>query len=136
LYWTGGSGSTSDAVSIVAGVSATSSCAGFVATIPNAGTTWSATYGANTPNTTSPLTVSTSAGQLAMVIPAGGSLCISVTLTHNTGGKPSMLYDGTSGIGSTNLVPPSIIVPESLLPLAGLVGVIPIVASRLVRRKA
>ena len=53
--------------------------------------TWTADYGASTANATSPLTVNTSASQLPLVIPPGGSLCLSVTLTHNTGGKPSML---------------------------------------------
>jgi hypothetical protein len=136
MYWTGGSGSTSDTVSIAAGVSATASCAGFVPTVPNPLTTWTADYGASTSNTTSPLTVTTSASQLALVIPAGGSLCISVTLTHNTGGKPSMLYDGAAGAGNTNITPPSIVVPEGLLGLAGLAAFIPMLATRLVRRRA
>ena len=135
LFWSGGTGATNDTVAISAGVSPTASCAGFAALIPNAGSTWTADYGANTTNTTSPLTVSTSASQLPMVITPGGSLCIQVTLTHNTGGKPSMLYDGASGAGSTNLVAPSIIVPESLLGLAGLVAIVPVFASRLVRRR-
>ena len=134
MYWTGGSGSTSDVVSVSAGVSATASCAGFVSLIPNALTTWTATYGANTPNTTSPVTVTTSASQLAMVIPAGGSLCLSVTLTHNTGGKPSMTYDGTAGVASTNVVAPSIIVPEGLLGFAGIAIVVPLLLPRLFRR--
>ena len=134
MYWTGGSGSTSDVVSVSAGVSATASCAGFVSLIPNALTTWTATYGANTPNTTSPVAVTTSAGQLAMVIPAGGSLCLSVTLTHNTGGKPSMTYDGTAGVASTNVVAPSIIVPEGLLGFAGIAIVVPLLLPRLFRR--
>src|SRR5205809_775328 len=46
MYWTGGSGATSDTVSIAAGVSATASCAAFVATVPNPLSTWSTTYGA------------------------------------------------------------------------------------------
>jgi hypothetical protein len=46
-----------------------------------------------------------------------------------------MLYDGTAGVADTNLVPPSIVVPESLLGLVGLVAVAPIFASRLVRRR-
>jgi len=70
-----------------------------------------------------------------MVITTGGSLCVQVTLTHTTGGKPSMVYDGTAGVGDTRLVPPSIVVPESLLGLVGLVVVIPLFASRLVRRR-
>lgn len=135
LSWTGGTGATNDTVSITAGVSATASCAGFVATVPNALTTWTASFGASTANTTSPLTVSTSASQLALVIPAGGSLCLSVTLTHNTGGKPSMLYDGTAAAGATNFVPPSIVVPEGLLGLAGIAVVVPLLAGRFARRR-
>jgi hypothetical protein len=74
--------------------------------------------------------VSTSASQLALVIPVGGSLCLSVTLTHNTGGKPDMLYDGTAGVGDTRVVPPSIVVPESLLGLVGFALLIPLFTGR------
>ena len=130
MYWTGGTGSTSDLVTVSAGVSATASCAVFVAAIPNVGSTWSTTYGSSGANTTSPFTVSTSAGQLALVIPAGGSLCVSVTLTHNTGGKPSLVYDGTAGVGDTRVVPPSIVVPESLLGFVGLALLIPLFTAR------
>ena len=70
-----------------------------------------------------------------MVIPSGGSLCIQVTLTHNTGGKPWMLYDGLAGVGDTNVVPPSIVVPESMLGLLGLVVVVPLFARRLGTRR-
>ena len=129
LNWTGGTGSSSDAVTIAAGVSPSASCAGFVATIPTTGT-WTATYGSGTTNTTTPLSVTTSAVQGALVIPAGGSLCLSVTLTHNTGGKTSMVYDGIAGAGDTNVVPPSIVVPESLVGWAGLAALIPLVTSR------
>jgi hypothetical protein len=135
MYWTGGTGATSDSVSVAVGVSATASCAGFVPLIPAATTTWSANYGASTSNTTSPLTFSTSASQPAIVIPAGGSLCVSVTLVHNTGGKPSMVYDGGAGTGNTGFVPPSIIVPEGLLGFAALAVFVPVAASRLVRRR-
>ena len=135
MYWTGGSGNTSDTVDIAVGVSATSSCSPFVPLIPNGGSTWSATYGSSGANTTSPFTVSTSASQLAVVITAGGSLCVQVTLTHNTGGKPSLVYDGPVGTGDTNVVAPSIIVPESLIGFLGLAVVIPIFASRLIRRR-
>jgi cellulose synthase/poly-beta-1,6-N-acetylglucosamine synthase-like glycosyltransferase len=135
MYWTGGTGNTVDSVSISAGVSATSSCAGFVAVVPNAGSTWSVTYGGSTSNTTSPLTVNTSASQAALVIPPGGSLCVSVTLTHQSGGKTSMVYDGASGTASTNITPPSIIVPEALLGIAGLAAFIPFLAARFVRRR-
>ncbi len=130
MYWTGGSGATNDTVTVSAGVSATASCARFVASVPNVGTTWSTTYGSSGANTTSPFTVSTSAGQAALVIPSGGSLCLTVTLTHNTGGKPSMVYDGTAGVGDTRIVPPSIVVPESLLGFVGLALVIPLVTGR------
>lgn len=130
MYWTGGSGATNDTVTVSAGVSATASCALFVATVPNVGSTWSTTYGSSGANPTSPFTVSTSASQLALVIPAGGSLCLSVTLTHNTGGKPSMVYDGTAGVGDTNMVPPSIVVPESLLGFVGLALLIPLFTAR------
>jgi cellulose synthase/poly-beta-1,6-N-acetylglucosamine synthase-like glycosyltransferase len=135
MYWTAGNGNTNDTVSIAVGVSATASCATLVPLIPNVGSTWSATYGASGTNTTSPFSVTTSASQLPLVITTGGSLCVQVTLTHNTGGKPSMIYDGPSGIGDTNVVAPSIIVPESLLGLAGLVLVIPVLATRLVPRR-
>ncbi|TMC85899.1 MAG: hypothetical protein E6J06_02340 [Chloroflexi bacterium] len=70
-----------------------------------------------------------------MVVTAGGSLCVQVTLTHNTGGKPSLVYDGPAGSGDTNIVAPSIIVPESLLGFIGFAAVIPILASRLIRRR-
>lgn len=130
MYWTGGSGATADTVTVSAGVSVTASCAGFVAAVPNAGTTWSTAYGSSGANTTSPFAVSTSASQAALVIPAGGSLCLSVTLTHNTGGKPSMVYDGTAGVGDTGVVPPSIVVPESLLGFAGIALLIPLVTGR------
>ena len=130
MRWTGGSGATNDAVTVTAGVSATASCAGFTAQVPNAGSTWRATYGSGTANPTSPLTVTTSAAQASMVIPAGDSLCISVTLTHNSGGKPSMIYDGIAGAGDTDVVPPSIVVPESLAAFAGLAALIPLITAR------
>ena len=126
MYWSGGNGNTNDTVTVSAGVSATSSCAGVITTIPNAGTTWSTTYGLSGATNTSPVTVSTSASQAGLVIPAGGSLCLQVNLTHNTGGRPSMLFDGTAGTGNTNVVPPSIVVPESLLGFAGLALAIPL----------
>jgi hypothetical protein len=45
-----------------------------------------------------------------------------------------MLYD--TAAAATNVVPPSIVVPEGLLGLAGLVAFVPLVASRFVRRRA
>ena len=136
MYWTGGTGNTNDTVSVAEGVSLTSTCAGFVATVPNPPSTWSTTFGSAGANTTSPFTVNTSASQAPLVIPPGGSLCVQVTLTHGTGGKPSMTYDGTAGVADTRVVPPSIVVPESLLGFAGLVAIVPIFASRLVRRRS
>ena len=130
MYWSGGNGNTNDTVEVSAGVSATASCAGVVATIPNGGTTWSTTYGSSGANTASPFTVSTSASQPSLSIPAGGSLCLQVTLTHNTGGKPSMLYDGTALVADTRVVPPSIVVPESVLGFIGLALVIPVFTGR------
>ena len=131
MNWTGGSGATNDTVTVSAGVSATASCAGFVATIPNALSTWTTTYGSSGTNTTSPFTVSTSASQLPLVIPAGGSLCLQVVLTHNTGGKPTMVYDGTAAaLADTRLVPPTSVVPESLLGWLGLAAAIPLLTQR------
>ncbi|HUY73441.1 MAG TPA: glycosyltransferase family 2 protein [Candidatus Dormibacteraeota bacterium] len=141
MRWTGGSGTTNDTVTVAAGISASASCAGFAAQVPNAGSTWTATFGSASANPTSPLTVTTSASQASMIIPAGDSLCISVTLTHSTGGKLSMVYDGIAGVGDTNVVPPSIVVPESLAWFAGLAALIPLITSRrriaaLVRRRS
>jgi cellulose synthase/poly-beta-1,6-N-acetylglucosamine synthase-like glycosyltransferase len=130
MYWTGGDGNTVDTVTVAAGVSPTASCAGFVATVPNPGSTWTATYGKDGTNTTSPFTLSTSASQLPLVITPGGSLCIEVTLTHSTGGRTSMLYDGAAGIADTHVVPPSIVVPESVIGFAGLALAIPLVTGR------
>jgi hypothetical protein len=127
---------TNDVVAVTAGVSATASCAGFAATVPNVGSTWTTTFGSSGAQTASPFTVSTSASQAALSIPAGGSLCVAVTLIHTTGGKPSLVYDGTAGVGDTNVVPPSIVVPESLLGLAGFGLVIPLLVLRLKRRRA
>jgi len=136
MYWTGGNGLTNDAVTVTAGVSATASCAGFAATVPNLGSTWTTTFGSSGAQTASPFTVSTSASQAALSIPTGGSLCLAVTLIHTTGGKPSLVYDGAAGVGDTNVVPPSIVVPESLLGLAGLGAVIPLLVMRPRRRRA
>jgi hypothetical protein len=130
MNWTGGSGNTADTVSITVGVSATASCAGFTASIPNGGTTFTAAYGGSTVNPTSPVTVSTSASQAALTIPTGGSLCVAVTLTHSSGGKPSMVYDGVAGTADTRILPPTTVVPEALLPFAALALVIPVVTGR------
>ena len=130
FYWTGGTGATKDTVTVSVGVVAGASCAGFVATIPNGGTTWTTTFGSNGANTTSPVTVSTSASQAALVIPAGGSLCLSVSLAHGTGGATSVLYDGTAGVADTQLVPASTVVPESLLGWLALALAIPVITGR------
>jgi hypothetical protein len=130
MYWSGGSGNTVDTVTLSVGVSPLPTCAGFTPTIPNAGTTWTTTYGANGANTASPFTVSTSGSQATIAIPAGGSLCLQVVLAHQTGGKPSMQYDGAAGVADTNIIPPSIVVPESLLPFAAIALAIPLVTGR------
>jgi hypothetical protein len=130
MYWTGGTGNTNDTVTVSAGVSLTASCVGFVATIPNPPSTWTTTYGSSGINTTSPFTVSTSASQLPLVIPAGGSLCLQVVLTHNTGGRPFMTYDGVAGLADTRLTPPTSVVPESLIGWLGLAFAIPLLTQR------
>jgi hypothetical protein len=130
FYWNGGSGSVRDTVVVSVGAVAGASCAGFVASIPNGGSTWTTTYGSNGANTTSPVTVNTSASQTALVIPAGGSLCLRVALTHGTGGATSFLYDGTAGVADTQLIPPSTVVPESVLGFLGLALAIPVITAR------
>ena len=131
MYWTGGTGATKDTVTVSVGAVAGASCAGFVASIPNGGSTWTTTFGSNNAaNPTSPFTVSTSASQTALVIPAGGSLCIRVALSHGTGGATSMAYDGTAGVADTQVVPPSTVVPESVLGFIGLALVIPVITGR------
>ena len=136
MYWSGGTGNANNTVAITAGVSATASCATFAATIPNPGTTWTTTFGSAATNTSSPFTVSTAgplpAGglQLALLIPQGGSLCLSVTVTHNTGGPVLLLYDGSIGAGDTQVVPPSTVVPESLLGFLGWALLIPLFTAR------
>ncbi len=130
MYWTGGNGNTLDTVSIAAGVVSGASCAVFVPSVPNVGTTWTTTYGAGGANTASPFIVSTSGSQAALSIPAGGSLCVQVVLVHTTGGKPSLMYDGVVGTADTHVTPPSVVVPESLLPFAGLALVIPAITGR------
>jgi hypothetical protein len=41
-----------------------------------------------------------------------------------------MRYDGTAGVADTRVVPPSIVVPESVLGFAGLALLIPVFTSR------
>ena len=62
----GGTGSIDDTVTVAVGVSPTASCAGVANTIPNAGTTWTTTFGTIGAHTTSPFTVSTSASQASV----------------------------------------------------------------------
>jgi hypothetical protein len=110
-------------------VSATASCAGFVATIPSGGSTWTTTFGALGAHTTSPFTVSTSASQPALAIPAGGSLCLRVDISQEDDDVP-MVYDGRVGEGDTRLIPPTTVVPESVLGMIGIALVIPLVTGR------
>jgi hypothetical protein len=41
-----------------------------------------------------------------------------------------MLYDGTAGVADTRVVPPSIVVPESLLGFLGLALLVPVFTGR------
>jgi hypothetical protein len=41
-----------------------------------------------------------------------------------------MVYDGTAGVGNTQMTPPSIVVPESLLGFVGFALLIPLFTSR------
>ena len=125
------SGATdSTTVTVSAGVVAGASCAGFAASVPNAGTTWTTTYGRGGAHTTSPFTVNTSASQAALVIPAGGSLCLRVDVSQSNGNDVDLAYDGAAGVGDTRVVPPSIVVPESLLAFAGFALLVPLVTGR------
>jgi cellulose synthase/poly-beta-1,6-N-acetylglucosamine synthase-like glycosyltransferase len=130
INWDGGTGNANNTVAVTAGVSATASCAGFLPIIPIAGTTWADTFGSSGANPNSPFTVNTSGSQPALVVPPGGSLCLSVTITHNTGGPVEILYDGDAGASDTRVVPPSIVVPESLLGFAAFALLIPLVTGR------
>ena len=129
MYWTGGNGNTNDTVTLSAGVSLTASCVGFVATVPTVPGTWTTTYGISGTNTTSPFTVSTTT-LVPLTIPAGGSLCLQVVLKHTSGGKPSMTFDGATGVADTRLIPPTTMVPESLIGWLGLAFAIPLLTQR------
>jgi hypothetical protein len=126
MYWTPAGPTPVSTISLRVGVAPGPSCAGFVATIPNAGTTWTTSFGAGGVHTTSPFTVSTSASQLALVIPAGGSLCLSADITAEPDDVP-MTYDGPAGVADTRLIPPTTVVPESLLGFLGVAVAIPLV---------
>jgi len=130
MNWTGPTtGNNNDTVTVSVGVSLTASCAGFVALVPNPPSTWTTTFGTSGLNTTSPFTVSTTTA-LPVLIPAGGSLCLQVVLTHTTGTRQSMLYDGIAGVADTRLTPPTSVVPESLIGWLGLAFAIPLVTQR------
>jgi hypothetical protein len=116
-------------ITLSVGAVAGSSCAGFVATIPTGGTTWTTTYGANGAHTTSPFTVSTSGSQPALLIPAGGSLCLRVDISQEDDDEP-MLYDGPAGVANTRLIPPTTVVPESVLGLIGVALLMPLLTAR------
>ena len=126
MYWTPAGPTPISTISLRVGVAPGPSCVGFVATIPNAGTTWTTTFGAGGVQTTSPFTLSTSASQLALVIPAGGSLCLSADITAEPDDVP-MTYDGPAGVANTRLIPPTTVVPESLLGFLGVAFAIPLV---------
>jgi hypothetical protein len=130
MYWTGGGATDSTTLIVSAGAVAGVSCAGFAATIPSGATTWTTTYGPGGAHKTSPFTVSTSGSQPALVIPAGGSLCLRVDVSQASGNNIDVLYDGGDGVANTRLVPPSIVVPESLLGLAAFALLIPVVTGR------
>jgi cellulose synthase/poly-beta-1,6-N-acetylglucosamine synthase-like glycosyltransferase len=126
FYWNGGSGSVKDTIKLSAGVLTGGVC---VVQIPTGGATWTTTYGSGGINTTSPVTVNTSASQ-TVVIPPGGTLCLIVTLSHGTGGATNFLYDGVAGTADTQLITPSLVVPESVLSLVGLALAIPLITGR------
>lgn len=126
FYWTGGTGATRDTIILSAGVLNAGVC---VVQIPTGGATWTTTYGTNGTNTTSPVTVNTSASQ-TVTIPPNGTLCLVVSLSHGTGGATTVLYDGVAGTADTQLITPSLVVPESLLGFAGLAMAIPLITGR------
>ena len=134
MYWAGGAPGDSSTVVVSAGAVAGASCAGFVATIPNSGNTWTTTYGPSGAHTTSPFTVNTT-DPLTLVIPAGGSLCLRVDVSQGNGNNVDMLYDRAVGVADTRLVPPSIVVPESLLGFAAFALLIPVFTGRTGRRR-
>jgi cellulose synthase/poly-beta-1,6-N-acetylglucosamine synthase-like glycosyltransferase len=126
FYWSGGTGATKDTITLSAGLVTGGVC---VASIPSGGATWTTTFGTNGINTTSPVTVNTSASQ-TLVIPSGGTLCLIVNLAHGTGGATTFLYDGLVGAADTQLITPSFVVPESVLGFAGLALAIPFLTGR------
>jgi 1,2-diacylglycerol 3-beta-glucosyltransferase len=129
MYWTPAGPIPLSNISLSVGVAAGPSCAGFVATIPTGGTTWATTFGALGVHTTSPFTVSTSGNQPALVIPAGGSLCLRADISAEQDDVP-MVYDGRVGEGDTRLIPPTSVVPDWVLGLMGAALLIPLVTGR------
>jgi cellulose synthase/poly-beta-1,6-N-acetylglucosamine synthase-like glycosyltransferase len=128
-YWVAVGPDHTSNISVSVGVAAGASCAGFVALIPNLGTTWSTTFGSTGANKTSPFTMSTSGSQAALVIPPGGSLCLRVDLSVEQDDE-LIIYDGPVGTADTRLIPPTTVVPEALLPFAGLALVVPLITGR------
>jgi cellulose synthase/poly-beta-1,6-N-acetylglucosamine synthase-like glycosyltransferase len=126
FYWSGGTGATKDTITLSAGLLTGGVC---VASIPSGGATWTTTYGSNGINTTSPVTVNTSASQ-TLVIPPGGTLCLIVNLAHGTGGATTFLYDGPTGAADTQLITPSLVVPEAVLGFAAVALAIPLLTGR------
>jgi hypothetical protein len=126
FYWTGGTGATRDTVTVSVGLLTGGVC---VTSIPSGGATWTTTFGNNGTNTGSPVTVSTSASQ-TLVIPSGATLCMVVTFAHGTGGATSILYDGATGVADTQLITPTIVVPESVIGFIGVALAIPLVTGR------
>jgi len=119
-------GSTRDTITLSAGLLVGGVC---VAQIPTGGATWTTTFGNSGANTSGTVTVNTSASQ-TVVIPAGGTLCLIVSLAHGTGGATSLLYDGTGGVADSQLIPPVTVAPESLLGFLGIAFVIPVITGR------
>ncbi len=126
FYWSGGTGSVRDTITLSAGVLTGGVC---TVQIPTGGASWTTTYGSGGINTTSPVTVNTSASQ-TVTIPPGGTLSLVVALTQGTGGATTFLYDGVGGTADTQLNPPSMVVPESVLGLVGLALAIPLITGR------
>jgi cellulose synthase/poly-beta-1,6-N-acetylglucosamine synthase-like glycosyltransferase len=134
MYWAGGAPGDSTTVVVSVGAVAGASCAGFVATIPNGGNTWTTTYGPSGAHTTSPFTVST-ASLLPLIVPAGGSLCLRVDVSNGNGNNVDMTYDGAANVADTRLLPPTTVVPESLLGFAALALLIPVFTVRTSRKR-
>ncbi len=66
------------------------------------------------------------------ILPANSYLCARITVISVSHGGISLLFDGSRQ--ATSVTTPSIVVPEHVLPLAGLVGLVPLAAAWLIRR--